>query len=105
MTVDIPEVLVSLTHDGGSDGWVQIGDNSKFYPGATVTIWSSTQQGVECIVTELSGSDTIGLRRKAGWQQTGRSDMSAFHKDDNARVSQNPQLVRIEIPHVKLSKV
>lgn len=105
MTIDIPEVLASLTQNGGSDGWVKVGDNSKFYPGASVIIWSSTQEGVECIVTELSGSDTIGLRRKAGWQQTGRSDMSAFLKDENARVSQSPQLVRIEIPHVKLSKV
>lgn len=104
MTIDIPEVLASLTHNGSSDGWVRVGDNSKFYPGATVIIWSSTQQGIECIVTELSGLDTIGLRKKAGWQQTGRSDMSAFLKDEGARVSQAPQLVRIEIPHVKLSR-
>lgn len=105
MTVDIPETIVSLTHDGGSDGWVRVGDNSKFYPGAIVTIWSSTQAGVECIVTELSGSDAIGLRRKAGWQQTGRSDMSVFHKNDDARVNQPAQVVRIEITHNKVGRV
>ncbi|NBT58970.1 hypothetical protein EBT16_09330 [bacterium] len=105
MCVDIPEVSIDLKNHGSADGFVDIGDNSKFYPGATVFIWSSTQAGVECIVTELSGVDKIGLRRKGGWQNTGRSDMSMFLQSQGARVNQPAQVVRIEIPHVKLGRV
>ncbi|NDC25535.1 MAG: hypothetical protein EBZ49_15600 [Proteobacteria bacterium] len=105
MCVDIPEVSVDLKNNGFADGFVDVGDNSKFYPGATVTIWSSTQAGVECIITELYNNDKIGLRRKGGWQNTGRSDMSMFLKNEGARVNQPAQVVRIEIPHVKLGRV
>lgn len=92
----------ALTVNGGSDGYATVTSNAAFKVGATVWIRSSTVAGRQCVVTDLNGSNKVGLRFYANDQTSvdsvpryGRSDLSAYLLADSATISQEAGIVPV----------
>lgn len=92
----LQEVYAPLTGNGTALGVVTIADTSKFAAGAIVTIRSSTQEGVECIISEVLSATTMALRRLDAANRSGRSPMNAFLVADTASVNMQRQIVPVQ---------
>lgn len=105
----IKERIDLVTVDGTTNGYIGIADNTGYYPGITVTLYSPVAGSMECIVTEIdAGGHLIGLRRKpqtaaeGSGPQYGRTDVSAFQKDHVCSVNVERQLATVERTYQKM---
>lgn len=87
----------ALTANGGADGLVTVADNSGWLPGSTVWLSSSTQEGLQCIVSQLVGTTQIRLR-KADAPAPGAANVSAYLLADGAKISMESQVVPVRDP-------
>jgi hypothetical protein len=105
---DAPATVDALTANGGTDGYVTVTSNAQYYPGAYVCVRGDTVAGQRYRITNLSGSTKIGLQKVPSFgdpQNQGprytRSDLSAYTTADNAKVFQEPSVVRVELSNIQ----
>lgn len=96
-SIHVPEAYAVLTVDGGADGFVTVADNSKFYPGATAWLYS-TSASQECTITELSGTTKVGLRFKKAYPSYGRDSCTAYTTALTSKLSMESQVVSVDQP-------
>ena len=100
--MEIPQVTLALTAQGGTSGILQVADTSEIYPGAIV--WLSDNTGVtvslELMVTEII--DTTHFRARVNTKDSTKkmftlgSNLSAFTVGNASYVVQEAQLCPVE---------
>lgn len=97
-SVFVRDALASFTSDGTTDGYVTVASNADFYPSARVWIWDDNTAGREYIITDLVGSTKIGVRLVSLVPSYTRSNVSAYTTGQNAKISMDAQVVRVDQP-------
>lgn len=96
-----------LTVNGTAAGYVGVASNVDYRVGATVWLRGDALATKECVVTDLSGPNLVGLRFKlfqpGMWNEDsdlrkevptyGRSDVSAYTTLANSRIFQEAGIV------------
>ena len=62
MVEQIPQNRAVLVAAGGTDGFVEVADNSGFYPGANAFLRSAVPGGQLCLIVTRRGTQFVGLR-------------------------------------------
>lgn len=92
---DISAAQASLVAIGGADGYVQVADNSPFYPNAFVWVMKADgSDGGQYQITDLVGTTKIGLKAVTTYPNYGKAKLTAFLV--GSTIFQEEQLVRIE---------
>lgn len=111
--IDAPEKFALFNADGGSDGIINISDNTGWFIHAEVWVWSDTKSQALAHVTELVGSDSVRVRlvpTANKWSVSAgdyckSSDMSGYTVADSAKIAMPPQVVRVEMAYTKPTSV
>jgi hypothetical protein len=111
--IPVRAASAAFTANGGADGFITVTSNADFFPGAFAWVFSTTQTSKYCIITELSGSDKIGVRffdkKTTSGLSTGpsyiRDSVAAFLLADGARIEQEAGVVPVFEGFVKKDKV
>lgn len=94
-----PQAVAVLQADGGSDGYVDVGDSTPFWPGARVWLRSNDVAGKEYVITEVDGA-YVGLRliptTANGGQSYGRTPVNEYTVAQSATLFQESQVVPAE---------
>lgn len=106
-----PQTSEEITGNGDATGYVTVTSNANYWPGARAWMSSDTLAPKEYIVTDLgTGATQVGLRevlssednvKRAAGPQYGRTPLTQWLTADNARISQAPSTVRVELSNLQ----
>ena len=86
---------VALTGNGTAAGLVTIASNTGWVTGTKVTLSSTAEDPLECIVVEMIGSTQLRLRALTNRARHGFSNVAAYLVADGARISRVTQVVPV----------
>src|ERR1700677_2255056 len=107
MNIKISAASAPFTSNGTNAGYIQVADNTPFYPSAICNLASGGTTSVQIVITDvLPDGQSIGCRivpisgstgpSLGSGPNYGRSDVSAFLVSDTATIFQPTQDVQVE---------